>query len=201
MKFLNSILILTFAISLNASSLWISSNPYGDNNAHKIGDIITILIQETSIGSSKTNNQRGKQVGIGGTSGADEDNSTFLNSFAKLIPLFGANVSGKSDYKANIDGQKSNQLIATISAIVTEITPEGNLLLEGVKNVRINKEEQNIIIKGLARPSDISSDNKIISDKIANAEIVYTGDLAEMEKDKRPGILRRTYNSVFGFLF
>lgn len=199
MKLSNVILILTLAVSINASSLWVNHNPYGDNNAHRIGDIITIVIQEAAVGSAKTNNQRGKQIGIGGDAGSDGENTTFLNSLAKHIPLFGSNISGRSDYRANADGQKSNQLVATISAIVTEITAEGNLVLEGTKNVVINKEKQNIIVKGLARPNDISSDNKIYSDKIANAEISYSGELSESEK--RPGLVRRTFSSVFNFLF
>jgi len=187
-------------IYLSATSLWRNQNPYGDNNAHKIGDIITIIINESAVGSTKTEAERQKEIGIGGKSGSTEDGKTFFNSFAKLIPLFGAEASGKSKYKANADEQKVGKLVAKISVIIKDITPEGNLILEGEKDVKINNEKQKIVVKGVARPNDITSDNTILSDKIANAEIVYTGKLA-FGDEKRPGLIKRTFNSVFGFLF
>lgn len=195
------IMIAALSIPVKSASIWTNQNPYADNNAHKIGDIITILINENATGSTKTDDERKKEVTIGGSSGENaQEGKTIFNSFAKLIPLFGAEAKGKSEYKSNADGQKTGKLIAKISVVIKDINQEGNLILEGEKFVKINNDKQKIIVKGVARPNDISSDNTIYSDKIANADITYSGNVA-FSDEKHPGIIKKAFSSIFGFLF
>ncbi len=194
-------MVLIISVSfLSATSLWNNQNPYADNNAHKIGDIITIVINEASVGNTKSDMAREKELTIGGAPGNGQSKGTMLNKLARMIPLFGAEITGKSDVSTTSDQKKSSSLIATISVVVKSITAEGNLLLEGEKEVKINTEKQRIVIKGIARPDDVTSDNTIMSDKIANAEIMYTGKLSLSDK-KHPGFLKRAVTSIFGFLF
>ncbi len=94
--------------------------------------------------------------------------------------------------------KRKNSVAATLTAVVREVFPNGNLYIEGMKEVIINNERQYIILSGVIRPEDIRPDNSITSDLIADARIVYTGSGVVSDK-QRPGWLGRLMDLVWPF--
>ena len=108
----------------------------------------------------------------------------------------------KASLKKGFDGSgatsRKNSLSATITDIVRQVLPNGNLYIEGKKEVIINNERQYIIVSGIVRPEDIRPDNSVTSDQIADARIQYSGRGVLADK-QRPGWLGRLLDLVWPF--
>jgi flagellar L-ring protein precursor FlgH len=102
------------------------------------------------------------------------------------------------DFKGKGATNRSGKLVGTITAKVVEVMPNGNLALESRKEITINNEKQILILKGMARPDDIATDNTILSSRIADAEVFFVGDGVLQEK-QRPGWLGRIVGAVWPF--
>jgi flagellar L-ring protein precursor FlgH len=127
------------------------------------------------------------------------------NAFGLKDLYKGANVfepaiasTAKSKFKGAGDTNREGTLIATVTAKVVEVMPNGNLILEARKELTINNEKQILVLSGMARPDDISSDNMILSNKIADAQVYYVGDGVLQEKQS-PGWVVRTLDYVWPF--
>ncbi|GIX47077.1 MAG: hypothetical protein KatS3mg131_1288 [Candidatus Tectimicrobiota bacterium] len=94
--------------------------------------------------------------------------------------------------------ERKNSVTATLTAVVREVFPNGNLYIEGTKEVIINNERQYLILSGVIRPEDIRPDNSITSDQIADVRIVYSGSGVVSDK-QRPGWLGRLLDVVWPF--
>lgn len=185
-------LILFVPMAL-ADSVWSenSASPYSTQKAYKVGDIINILILESStaknLAGTKTNVQ-------------DDLSAKFNHTIQRLAPIIGANtqVDGQIYNKYAGDGQttRGNNVQARISAWVTEVLPNGNLAIKGSHKVEVNNEVQEIAINGIVRPKDISGANTIYSYQVASANLSIkgTGTVAEAES---PGWLTRIFNWLF----
>lgn len=151
-----------------ASLFWHNStNFYNDPRAKKPGDIVTVLISINDSASidNKTDIKRNSKEQY--TLGASY-------SFLKKI---GGNVSAARDSQSQGDGkiQRNEDIHLSVAAIVTKILPNGNLLIDGSQQVRVNYEMRELNIKGIVRPGDIAGNNTISYDKIAEARISYGG--------------------------
>lgn len=178
--------IFFFVFSVNAESLWKDNfNLFSDHKAKKVGDIITITISETAsaIQKASTINKENSNTNVNGGSG-------FLNFF----PLGSAGAS--SSYNGNGSTIRNNSFKATITAIITEVLPNGLYKIEGKRKLSLNSEVEVITIKGLVRDEDISRDNKVESTKIAQAEITYSGK-GVVSNSQKPGLLQRILQTIF----
>jgi len=139
---------------------------YQDYKARKIGDLVTIVLQENITGSSSADNSNKSGVNGGAT-------GSVTGNLAPFLPLFGANAA--VDYQSNDRNAaaQSNLLRGTVSARIEEILPNGDLYLVGMRSNEVNGELYKLEIKGYIRTNDIDSYNVVASYKIANAEIVY----------------------------
>ena len=160
---------------------------FSDVKAHKVGDVLSVVISESNsaIKSTKTSTQKqnkGKMKGEA-TTGA-------------LKGLF-PGVGGSLDYSNQYNGQgstvRSGQFSSRMTVKVVDITPGGGLVIEGSKTMEINEETEVVTLSGTVRPEDISSSNTIYSYQIANAKFTYKGK-GSISAGQRPGVLVRIIN-------
>ena len=102
-----------------------------------------------------------------------EKTKDVLNSGADPAKLFGANSASASDGSGSV--KRAETLATNVAAVVTQILPNGNMVIEGKQEVRVNFEIRELIVAGVIRPEDIEADNTIESMKIAEARIAYGG--------------------------
>jgi flagellar L-ring protein FlgH len=168
---------------------------YTDKKAKRAEDVITVLIMENAKAGSDTKTNTDKQQD------ASVDISPFNVKWAggvaeDLTPKVG--FGGKVGQKYDGAGKTTRQgeVRATLSARVVAVYDNGNLLIEGNKEVEVNSEKEILRVSGIVRPEDISSDNTVLSEKIADARIQYSGS-GDLHQASRPGLLARFFNWVF----
>lgn len=181
-------------------SIWQASSAglVEDLKARRKGDIITIAITETASASkeAKTNTGRDTTINAGIPNFLGLENAGFLKNNMDLSKLINANV--ESTYAGTGSTSRKETLSATISAKVIEVLPNNNLLIEGRRNVRVNNEDQIIIIEGTVRPSDIGPDNVVNSIYIADARISYAGKGIISDRQS-PGWLMNIVDKLWPF--
>lgn len=163
---------------------------YQDYKATRIGDVVTIVLQENVSGRSETDFKN-----TSNTSGSAQGSIT--GNIPNFLPVFGANAS--VDYRADDrnTSQQSNLLRGTVSARVVDVTPNGDLLIKGSRKTEINGEYHSLKIKGFIRTNDIDEENRVPSFRLANAEIIYEKDQSAENMKKRPGFIKKI---AFGLL-
>ncbi|MBC7582751.1 flagellar basal body L-ring protein FlgH [Tardiphaga sp. vice352] len=163
--------------SYNANSLWRSGSRafFKDQRARQIGDILTVTVNFTDKANiaNQTQHSRSSKEDSGIT---DFAGSKLLSgSAASVLPgrLLSADGTSSSDGKGSVARQENLQ--TSVAAVVTQLLPNGNLVVEGKQEIRVNYEIRELIVAGIVRPEDIQSDNTIDSAKIAQARIAYGG--------------------------
>ena len=163
--------------SYNPNSLWRNGSRafFKDQRAHQIGDILTVQVNITDKAIIANETQRSR------TNTEDSGITDFLGS--KTIPnpakavlpgrILTADSTASSDGKGSVN--RSEALQTNVAAVVTQVLPNGNLVVEGRQEIRVNFEIRELIVGGIVRPEDIQSDNTIDSSKIAQARIAYGG--------------------------
>lgn len=166
-----------------SSSLWQEGRRgnelYRDFRAWQPMDLITITINENSQGIKQANTQVKQEstilAGITKLLGFETD-VVEKNPNIEAADLPGLiNAGTTNDYKGQGDTQRRSSLTASISAMVAEVLPSGVLRIEGEKIIKVNDEEQIIVISGLVRPRDINSRNTVDSSNVAQLRIDYFG--------------------------
>ncbi len=191
------------------NSLWSEgANLFEDRKARRLNDLVTININESFSGSGKagtgTSRESTMDFALSNFLGMNTDfnlqNAFGLKDMYKGSNIFDPSVksSSKSAFKGKGDTNREGALVATVTAKVVEVMPNGNLVLEARKELTINSEKQIIVLVGIARPDDITSDNTIASSKIADSRIYYVGDGVIQEKQS-PGWMVRTLDYVWPF--
>jgi flagellar L-ring protein precursor FlgH len=158
---------------------------YADHKARRVGDIVTIIVLESSRASKSAATKTSKR----------SDSSGSLNDLFGLgnLPLkMGADAG--SDYSGSGTTTRSGTMEAKISAFVKQLLPNGNLVLEGTRKVAVNDDVQEIMVSGIVRPQDVRADNSVLSIYLADAQIKYLG---EGPIAQRPGILTRILQTPF----
>ncbi len=158
---------------------------YADHRAHQIGDLVLVLISESSLASHSATrgNEKSADTKIGAGTG-----------WLDFIPLMGYGAQSKSGAKGQ--SQRRDLLTARIATIVTGITPTGNLMIEGERTVQVNHDFQTIRLTGEVRPQDVAPDNTVFSHRVANAVIEYLGS-DPGKPGHRVGIITRILNWLF----
>ncbi len=187
----------------SGGSLWVdsySSHLY-DNmyKARRQGDTITIIVDERSQGFNKGDTKSDKKsehsAGIDSLFG-------ILTKLQGLIPVLnpGSLIDGKTDskFKGKASTEREGELTAKITASVSRVLKNGNLLLRGEKRIKVNKEEQILVVEGIIRPYDILPDNTVFSTSLADTRISYTGFGIVAERQS-PGWLVRALDYIWPF--
>src|SRR4051794_27517826 len=163
--------------SYNANSLWRNGSRafFKDQRASRIGDILTVTVNITDKANIANETQRSR------TNKEDSGITDFVGAKTlgvqaqKVLPgrILTADSTASSDGKGSVNRQEALQ--TNVAAVVTQLLPNGNLVVEGKQEIRVNFEIRELIVAGIVRPEDIQSDNTIDSSKIAQARIAYGG--------------------------
>lgn len=152
---------------------------FEDARGKQVGDIVTILVSETSTSSqtATTDTKKSSSLSLSVGKMLGLPSSLGLGSFLGSGNAFNPGIDGKNDSSNSGSGTttRKGSLSATVSSIVVEVLPSGNLRVEGKRMVTINNEDQLLVLRGIIRPMDINYDNTVSSSLIANAEITYEG--------------------------
>lgn len=166
------------------------NNIYSDATAHRVGDIISVILSESTQAqkNAKTELKKANKATLDPITGFGAASVNFKNDAIQ----FGLNQN--SDFKGDSKLNQGNSLSGNISVHVLRVLPNGNLMIRGEKWMTLNNGDEYIRLTGVIRAQDISSSNTIISSKVANARIQYsgTGSFAEVNKQ---GWLSRFFSS------
>jgi flagellar L-ring protein precursor FlgH len=163
--------------SYNANSLWRNGSRafFKDQRAARIGDLLTVTVNITDKANIANETQRSRSnkedSGISDFIGA----KTLGVQAQKVLPgkILTADSTASSDGKGSVNRQEALQ--TNVAAVVTQVLPNGNLVVEGKQEIRVNFEVRELIVAGIVRPEDIEAGNTIDSTKIAQARIAYGG--------------------------
>lgn len=163
--------------SFNPNSLWRNGSRafFKDQRAHQIGDILTVQVNITDKANiaNETQRSRTNSENSGVTSFFGINKIPFTNAPIPPGRMLTADSTASSDGKGSVNRQEALQ--TNVAAVVTQLLPNGNLVVEGKQEIRVNFEVRELIVAGIVRPEDIQSDNTIDSSKIAQARIAYGG--------------------------
>ncbi len=184
-------------------SIWPGANNqnmlFADKKAAYVNDIVTILVEESATGGNKatTNTSRDSKSNFGVSALLGLDTSILKKNvnMGQAIEIGG---SASNTMKGTGDTSRDGNLQARITARVVKVFENGNLYIEGRRQLTVNAEDQYLVLAGIVRPEDITSDNTVSSRYIADARIVYTGQGVVDEK-MRPGWLTRILDRTWPF--
>jgi flagellar L-ring protein precursor FlgH len=177
-----------------------SKNLYQDSRARQVGDILLVKIVETSSGKktadTKTSKDSSLTGGISSLFGFEQKLLTNGGTHTPSLTSMNANLGTSFDAKG--ETKRDSTVTATLSARVVGVGMDGNLSIQGYREIRVNNETQHIILSGIVRPDDISQDNSILSSNIADARIEYSGTGTLGDK-QHPGWLANAIDVVWPF--
>ncbi len=177
-------------------SLYMASGRLADSvrdvRAGVVDDIVTIIVSESlsavSSGATQTSRKSSAQSQITAALGAISAASRFAN------PL---NISGSQQLNGTGQTSRTSTLTTTISAKVIEVTANGNLIIEATKEIGVNSEKQQITIHGMVRPADLTTQNMVASNQVADLKIKVNGKGVVGDAIRRPNFL---YRLILGLL-
>jgi flagellar L-ring protein precursor FlgH len=165
-------------VSHAANSLWQkgSRSFFKDQRARQVGDIITVKVNFKDSADIANETKRARTnsdtMGIPNLFGLETQAEKALPGVAPGA-LVGANSATSSDGVGSV--KRAETLTTNVAAIVTQVLPNGNMVLEGKQEVRVNFEVRELVVGGVIRPEDIENDNTIDSTKIVEARLAYGG--------------------------
>lgn len=185
----------------SSGSIWqaASSGVTEDLKARRRGDIITVVISETASASkeAKTGTSRDSSMSAGIPNLLGLENAgIFKNNFSDLAKII--NVSNSSKFQGAGSTSRQENLKATIAARVIDVQSNGNLMIEGRRNIKVNEEDQIIVLEGTVRPRDIAPDNTVNSIFVADARISYSGRGIISDRQS-PGWLMNILDKIWPF--
>ena len=169
---------------------------FEDNRAYRIGDVLSVTLSESTNASKSAETSTSKD---------DEIDLSALAIFGSTGPtingnnVFTNNLDGERDFSGSGDSAQSNSLSGEIAVTVTELLPNGNLVVRGEKIIGLNQGSEYIRLSGMVRPQDINSNNTVMSHKIANARIYYGGGGVVAESNSRGWLARFFDSPLFPF--
>jgi len=173
-----------------------SNNLWSDQRAKRVGDILTVVLEESTSSSKSANTSVSKDSAITIPEG------TILGttpSFGSGLPNSNTALSLSADLDSNrsfageSDADQSNSLTGNITVTISQVLPNGMLVIRGEKWLTLTRGEEFIRITGLVRQADIRPDNTVLSTRVADARIAYSGT-GELADANQMGWLSRFFN-------
>lgn len=185
-------MIMVMVLSLGfgtaeAKSLWVDRgwSLYADHKAHDVGDILTVIINE----STKTSATKATSNGKSG--------STSISAGVGIFDfLKAASASGSDSFKANGAASDVNSVSGRITVTVVDVLDNDNMVVEGTQSIWQNRDEHRITFRGIVRRDDVRYDNTIYSNQVADATVRFDGK-GPLNAKQRQGILTQIFNFLF----
>lgn len=180
--------------SIYASGAGISL--WEDKRARRVGDIITVYLDEKTISSKSNKTDISKEdtlkMDVGSVMGVEP--SFHVPGFPGKRFTLDSDAKNAREFAGDAGSDQSNRLVGQISVTVAEVLPNGVMSVRGEKWMTLSQGDEFIRLEGLLRPSDIAPDNTVISSRMADARITYsaTGALAEAQEQ---GWMSRVFSS------
>lgn len=185
-----------YPVAEAGTSNWIGgpADYFRDRRPRHVGDLLTVDISINDKASFSNNSNRSRK-----SSAAADLNMTY-----DLMGVVGADVNGKGNVNSNSSqsGQgttaRSEKIELAVAAVVTEVLPNGNLVIKGTQEIQVNAETRILAISGIVLPRDITDKGRVPYDRIAEARIAYGGQgpAAEIQK---PGWGQRIWDKITPF--
>jgi len=178
-------------------SLWTNSGQYSnlfrDMKARYVNDVVTIRVSETTqaISRADASNKRSSSMSTG------IEQLVGLQSGVKELPDL-VLASGQTSFDGKGSTSRATQLQTTLTARVTDVLPNGYLVVEGTREVRVNNENQTVILSGVVRPSDINRSNVVLSSAVAQMSVQVQGK-GTVSQPLKPGWLYQILHGVLPF--
>lgn len=147
---------------------------FDDLRAARAGDILTVILTESTDASKSASTVTAKQNDV--EIGNPTLFGTPLDLGGEKVSNLGMNLNSSQEFSGNGASTQSNSLQGRISVVVAEVLPNGNLVIRGEKILGLNQGDEFVRVSGIVRPVDVRPDNSVLSTQIANARIEYGGN-------------------------
>jgi flagellar L-ring protein precursor FlgH len=160
-----------------------------------VGDVVKVKVREKSVANVdlgvavKDDSKQDVEFNTGGFF------KQLLNKATSIFGLGDANFESSTGFKSDGSTDRRVKMDAVVTALVVEKLESGNLVIEGRKRVRVNAEEQTMVVRGVINPRDLDNDLMIDSDLVADADIEYIGE-GQLSKKSKPGFLSRVLDAL-----
>lgn len=184
--------VISSKVVYEKASLYQQSNMllFEDPRPHKIGDLLTVVLRESTNASKKASTA---------TSKSDSNTLGSPTLFGNLVTKGGAeflntDVAQDRSFSGEGDSSQSNSLTGNITVTVVDVLANNNLVVQGEKWLTLNQGDEYVKIKGVVRPQDVRADNTVLSTRIADAQIAYSGE-GFVQDSNEQGWLAQFFNS------
>ncbi len=165
---------------------------FEDVKARRVGDLITVVLEESINASKSSSTEADKDSSI------DLPNPTLFGKGNRLNELEN-NISTTREFEGEGETTQENSIQGNITVTVHEVYPNGYLLVKGEKLLELNEGSEVVRISGIVRPTDITTENTILSNQIANAQITYKGKGIVSDSGKAGWLTKFFYSAVWPF--
>jgi len=179
-------------------SLWPGRAPtllFADARALRENDLVVINIQENADATHGATTDITRSSNMNAQASFQKGTGPLVTGAGTAVQLQGGMDSAFTGHGAT---GRTEQFVATVPAVVKKVLPNGNLFVEGHRVVLVNNEEQHFYISGVVRPIDIEQDNSVLSSKVADAEIEFTGR-GLLTDNQKQGWLSRYFGWIWPF--
>jgi flagellar L-ring protein precursor FlgH len=166
---------------------------FRDSRATRVGDVLTVVIRMTDKAELDNSSSRSRTSSVGFDTGFG-----FKGKGAGASADFDGSINSTSKSAGDGAIERSEDIKVTLAAVVTQVLPNGNLLISGSQEMRVNHEMRVVNVQGIVRQRDISGRNTIPYEKIAEARISYGGS-GRLSEVQQPGFLHQIYDRVTPF--
>ncbi|MBI4031187.1 MAG: flagellar basal body L-ring protein FlgH [Proteobacteria bacterium] len=184
------------------NSLWDSNRQafFKDQRASNIGDILTVLIEIQDKAELDNESERkrasSEDAGLGNLLGYENSLGAILPETVDNNNLIGMDADSSHNGSGSID--REEKIEVKLAALVTQILPNGNFVINGSQEVRVNFEKRILTVDGVIRPQDVSTNNTVNYDQIAEARISYGGE-GQITDVQQPRYGQQVYDILFPF--
>jgi flagellar L-ring protein precursor FlgH len=165
---------------------------FADLKARRVGDVLTIRLTETTSASKSAVTKTTKTTSVNNT-GPTLFGKTYT---ANGQPIGTVTLAGADAFDGEGQSTQGNSLAGSLTVTVMEVQPNGNLVVQGDKTLKLNQGDEFVHVSGIVRSTDIATDNSVTSDRVADAHISYSGK-GVIDSSNRMGWLARFFNSAF----